>query len=292
MKLQRAELGRLEPLGSGGQSHVYRLPEFTLPDVPGPLVYKEYHAGTGMISEPGLASVIGFRERLPADQRQFVDKVSAWPLGTVLDDRLVRGVVMREIPDSFMHHIALIGGQLDRIPRSAQFLFVDRRKVERVGIEFAEHRARLVLCAHLAYVLAFLHHRDVMFGDLSGNNVVFRLEPSAGVMLVDCDAVRKVGTSAIVDQLHTPDWIPPEGQDAPQTVATDLYKFGLFVLRVLDPRDGSSVNVDPSSLDGRLGSPGDAMLRRALSRDPARRTRAKDWHAYLKAAVAQHPATS
>jgi serine/threonine protein kinase len=279
----RAALGNLEYLSDGGQSTIYQLPGYSMPNAPGPFVYKEYHKHLGQIPGHGLASVIAVRESLDTKERQWLDGCTVWPLRVVVDrGGAVTGVIMRLIPDEFFQQLTLRSGRTARLPREAQHLFVQRSRCEQLGWPYAEPRQRLQLCAQLSYTLAFLHRRDIVFGDISPRNVLFRLKPSVGMMLVDCDAIRKVGTAAVVGQGNTPDWFPPEGRMAPQSVRTDRYKLGLFILRVLSPGPGSSVNRDPDVVWNTLDPTGLRLLRSSLSPDPFARTDARTWYFYLR----------
>jgi hypothetical protein len=100
-------------------------------------------------------------------------------------------------------------------------------------------------------------------------------------MLVDCDAVRFRGSAAVTRQLNAPDWDPPEGGSV-LTEATDLYKLGLFVLRVLNPGAQASTAREPRRADPllRIGR-GQEMLRAALSADPRHRPTAVWWRNYF-----------
>jgi len=278
----RAALGELEQLSGGGQSNIYQLRTYTLPNAPGPFVYKEYHKHLGEVSGHGLAGVIAVRESLDASEREWLDSSAIWPLRVVVERGAVTGVIMRLIPDEFFQQITLPSGRAARLPREAQHLLIARKLCEKLGWPFAESVQRLQLCTQLCYTMAFLHRRGIVFGDISPRNVLFRLTPNTGMTLVDCDAIRKVGTAAVVGQGNTPDWSPPEGRNAPQSMRTDVYKLGLFILRVLSPGPGSSVNLDPEVVKNTLDAHGMHLLRRSLASDPDARPAAKDWYFYLR----------
>jgi hypothetical protein len=278
----RAALGEREYLSSGGQSTIYQLPGYSLRGTPGPFVYKEYHKHLGEISGNGLAGLIAVRESLDAKERQWLDGCAVWPMRVVVDRGAVTGVIMRLIPDEYFQKLRLPSGRTARLPREAQHLFTERRRCEKLGWPYAEPRQRLQLCAQLSYTVAFLHRRDIVFGDISPRNVLFRLTPTTGMMLVDCDAIRKIGTAAVVGQGNTPDWFAPEGRIAPQSMRTDAYKLGLFILRVLSPGPFSSVNRDPDLARNTLDAAGLQLLRNSLAPDPSARPEAKTWYFYLR----------
>ncbi len=278
----RSALGEMEHLSGGGQSTIYQLPSYSLHNMPGPYVYKEYHKHLGEVSGHGLAGVIAVRESLDAKERQWLDSCAIWPLRVVVERGAVTGVIMRLIPDEFFQQINLPSGRTARLPREAQVLLIARTLCEKLGWPYAEPRQRLQLCAQLSYTVAFLHRRGIVFGDISPRNVLFRLTPGTGMTLVDCDAIRKVGTAAVVGQGNSPDWFPPEGPNAPLSMRTDVYKLGLFILRVLSPGPGSSVNLNPDLVRDTLDAPGMLLLRRSLAPDAAARPDARDWYFYLR----------
>ena len=131
-----------------------------------------------------------------------------------------------------------------------------------------------------------------MYGDLSARNILFRLSPKPTVILVDCDAVRAHGDAAAFGaQPHSPDWEPPEallakrrhdsGGYSIQNKATDRYKLGLAILRILTPGEGCATNLDPQVARSFLPTNLFTLLQRSLSDDPTDRPTAKAWHEEL-----------
>ncbi|MEV6829504.1 hypothetical protein [Amycolatopsis sp. NPDC051102] len=280
-------LGRLgAKLGSGGQAHIYELPELGLPDVPGPLVYKQYKPGKA--PKHGMGAIINLRSRLVPEPAKLdrLDAVTTWPVRQVVDgDGAALGLILRRIPESFMQDVRLPNGGTRAKPREAQFLFIPPDRALRLGTPAPTPAERLTVCRDFAATLAFLHGElDVAFGDVNARNAVFRLGADPTVMFVDCDAVRKV--SEIAPQLNAPDWEPPEGPDVLNR-ATDLYKLGLFVLRCLTPDRFSSVNRDPGEAGAVLDPAGRTLLAAALQDDPAGRPPAEEWARYLRHALGE-----
>jgi hypothetical protein len=280
-------LGKLgAKLGSGGQAHIHDAPRLSLPDVAGPLVYKQYKPGKA--PQHGMGKIINLRSRLVADPAKLrrLDASTTWPVRQVADgDGTLLGLVLRRIPDSFMHDLRLPSGAVETKPREVQFLFIAPDLAVRLGTPTPTPAERLAICRDFAATLAFLHGElGVAFGDINARNAVFRLGADPTVMFVDCDAVRVVGD--VAPQLNAPDWDPPEGSDV-LTRATDLYKLGLFVLRCLTPDRNSSINRDPDQARGVLDVPGLKLLSAALRGDPAGRPSAEEWHRYLRRALGE-----
>lgn len=127
---------------------------------------------------------------------------------------------------------------------------------------------------------------DIIYGDVSSLNVIYRLVPEPGVFLIDCDAVRINSNGPVVPQLHSPDWDPPECLGGPyrniQSKTTDRYKLGLFILRCLSPGIDSSQLRDPESAVGALDETGMDLLRRSLSTVPGNRPTATTWYKHFR----------
>jgi DNA-binding helix-hairpin-helix protein with protein kinase domain len=277
-ELSLAEVGQLgRQLGSGGQATVYLAPELTLPDVSGTLVYKQYKGD--QVSPNGLRAIVGVRSRLDAGEQAKLDTVAAWPVRVVREAGRVCGVVMPLIADSFFQDRTLPTGRVSRDPREVQNLFVDPDLACRLGMPRVSMGERFGVCRDLAAGLALLHRHGVVFGDVNAKNELFRQGPEPMVMFVDCDAVRIRGSAAVVRQLNAPDWNPPEGTVLTQ--ATDMYKFGLFVLRVLNPGPQASVARDPSRVFDRLDPEGRVLLTAAVGQVPSARPSAETWRAYF-----------
>lgn len=278
-----------DELGSGGQARVFELPRLRLPDVSGSLVYKEYRPG--LAPATSMRKVIALRSRLRAEPAKLatLDDATAWPVRQVVDEHgALLGLVLRRIPDEFLHDQRLPSGKIARNkPREVQFLFIPPDRALQGGHPTPTPAERLTICRDFAAVLAFLHDElNVAFGDINAKNAVFRLGTEPTVMFVDCDAVRVVGEIAASPQLNAPDWDPPEGAEVLSKV-TDRYKLGLFVLRCLTPGSFSSINRDPNQARGVLDTAGLALLTSAVRGAPAERPSAEQWHRYLRRALGE-----
>lgn len=279
--LVRQDIGATEPIDRGGQAMVYAVPELTLPDCPGPLVYKEYHQSLpDGFAEPMLA-VVALRERLAPKHRRLLDERTMWPVRLVTDGSRACGIVMRRIPDRFFHTFRRFNGETVRRPRDVQHLMAPAEDNTAAGIIPARLGQRGALCRELAVVLGLLHGIGVVYGDLNQRNVLYWAEPAGGcgLVVVDCDAVRMTGSVSPLPQLHGADWTQPEG-GAVQSVASDRYKYGLYVLRTLVGRDMGSVSRDPADLAGVLNPAGLLLLRRSLADQPSARPSMHDWYRY------------
>jgi serine/threonine protein kinase len=281
--LDRLTLGSLEFLAQGGQGKVWHVRSLSLPDCRPGLVFKEYTTGT--VAQHGLERVVSFRSDLTPAERQELDGHSAWPVRLVRDGSDTVGIVMPLIPDTFLQNWVTPGtGTQKSSPREFQFLFIPPTTATKLGFPVVSVDDRFAICAAFARALHFLHHRNIVFGDISSKNGLWSVSSGrAEVMLVDCDAVRVAGQLSAVPALNSPDWFPPASERRSLTIWTDRYKFGLFVLRALKPGDGVSTKVDPEWVADVLDPDGMALLRSALSQDREERPTLAEWVAYFDA---------
>lgn len=313
--LQRGDLGEIAFLAGGGTARVYRIGREDVGE-PFPVVYKEYkestrrRAGPGLL--PGLWQIVNVRGSLDPAQRRFFDERTIWPVRIVVDDEgSAAGILMRLIPDRFFQRLTLPSGEVKQKPREVQFLFLGEGDARRVGVSPASTHDRIRVCAQVARAFGLLHHANVVFGDVSARNVVYDVGPGGdvSVLLVDCDSVRVKGTrSPFGAQPHTPRWEPPEALDAKsklgraqraegvpnsvisdyrnkanvQSKATDVYKYGLLVLRILDFGRSMSANRDPQRaariLDANVGRRAAELLVASLSEHPEERPTMREWY--------------
>jgi hypothetical protein len=114
-----------------------------------------------------------------------------------------------------------------------------------------------------------------VLGDLSVKNVLWT--PAGATYLLDCDALRLVGTQPPVPQPNSPGWEDPLFPGT-QSQLSDRYKLALVVLRVL-ARDFQTR--DPATARPVLTERLTALLRSALRDRPESRPTAADWSAAL-----------
>jgi hypothetical protein len=290
-----AALGPRDRLNEGANGVIYSLPSFTLGDEPGQLVLKEYRSVAAPVSSAGLQGIVDARLRLAAHRRRALDELTVWPLRVVVGDTGdPQGVLMRLIPDTFMARMTLPSGRQEIGPREVQHLIFDPAAARRLGVCVPDDRdveGRLRICERLCYVISILHGANLVYGDLSARNLLYRLAPQPSVLLVDCDAARVRGSAPANKQLDTPDWNPPEiGRGGGvQSQSSDRYKLALFVLRCLTPGRRSSVNRDWSVAVRVLPGGGLDLLKRALDGRPEDRPLAREWLFYLRTRLGDRP---
>lgn len=292
--IPETDLGRRHEIGVGGMARVYSIPDFVLPEAAAQrFVYKKFRTKVRPVPSYGLSSLVRLYDGLEHKQREAFDRSFNWPVRVVTDGADgAAGVILPLLHDDFFVDLRLSSGAKKRKPAEAQFLFTDRSYCSRVGVPYPDEQQRRALCRSLAYAMGLLDRADVVYGDLSARNLLFRLSPKPSVKLVDCDAVRSQGGAAAFGaQPHSPDWEPPESIRARkrrdstgyniQNKATDRYKLGLAILRILTPGQGCSVNIDPSAARQHLPMNLYTFLQRSLSDDPTARPTAREWYQEL-----------
>jgi serine/threonine protein kinase len=316
LQVKRLQLGPLVKLGKGGTAIVYRLPQFSLPDFPN-LVYKEYNEKTKALAGPslggGLTRFVRFREKLPARQQKSWDERIVWPVLVVVDDEdgAASGIVMPLIPQRFFHNFVRHSGPPESRPLEVDTLFGDDETMMRVGLPQIGVRTRLQLISKVAIAYGMMHREGVVLGDISARNIVY--DPNQNdpaILVVDVDSARVAGTRSVFSsQPHTPNWEPPEALKASealrrggaglpsdrrdtlkntwsiQSKQTDVYKFGLMVVRILDHGRGRAVNREPGPaqriLQAQVGASAAKLLDGSLAANPKDRPSMRDWYEVL-----------
>lgn len=288
-----SDLGNRTRLAAGGTAVVYALRDFFLPEAPSRRwVYKKYKPTYRPVSLYGMSSIVRLLDGLEPKQRALFDKAFNWPVRVVVDGgEGAAGVILPLLDDDYFLQLHLSSGAVSRVTAEMQFLLMDRAYAAKVQIPFPDPDQRRALVRSMVHAMGLLDRVEVVYGDLSARNVLYRLSPRPAVHLVDCDAVRVRGAAAAGKrQPHSPDWEPPEALLAKrrkdstgffiQSAATDRYKLGVAILRMLTPGAGST-NLDPRHAKPILPPHLYAMLQRSLGDEKAARPSAKQWYEEL-----------
>lgn len=214
-----------EELGEGGQGRVHvlgsdpsRAMKRFLQPVPVGEVEFRYLVRLGVAVRRHLTEV-------PVD---FV-----WPERPSLDGDTLVGYIMPVISDDYREPIA--GKSRERrlyfaVPREGPF---------RPAVT-PDFRARVALVRAIAHFLYVLHRLDHVYGDISWLNFLFRLDPQPTVLVLDVDAIRRIGSGSLLQQpdAESRDWEDPTRMDL--GFDRDRYKFSLLAYRLLIARDLNS----------------------------------------------------
>jgi len=292
MRIGKANLGQPSFLARGGFGEVFRVDGFHLPGGRVPLAYKEFtkaHAEQAASAE----AAVNFRDGLSQEDRDELDRYSAWPRALVEDPQgNTTGLLMPLIPaEYFCNQADPDSGQLTSKPREMSWLIASaaQRTAAQVDLRDLDDIERLILLGQLVYSIGRLHKHGWVFGDLSFKNAVFALDPPR-MMLLDCDGAARIADTKR-KQASTPMWDPPECPISPppgkrrqqelQDTVTDVYKLGLAVMRCLTPGKGAASSRAAARLAGELDAEGTALITRAVGRDRSSRPTAKELYGYL-----------
>lgn len=257
-------------LAEGAQGKVFALEGGAVAPGGVPCVAKIY-ADDALVSPESLGAIVRCPAQLRPAEEAALRSSTAWPLQVIEENGRAVGIVMERVRSEFWHDVSAPNSVKSQL-REAAWLFDDRGRAVRFGVDDPSDGDRRALCRALARVLVIFHDNGLVYGDVSSRNVLWTIRPEPGILLLDCDGIRRVGRAAPARQLDSPDWDDPSSKS--QTIETDCYKFGLFVARIfarsLTSRDG-----EPAATS--LGEAGRQLLVRALSPTPAGRPRMEEW---------------
>lgn len=276
-------------LGRGGQGIVYPVANRRINEAVNggwEVVYKEYNPATlALLDADALRAMVDLLGDLDAaDARWLCDK-TAWPVAVVERSGQVCGFLMRAVPDRFRFGMRALSGSTPpkSVLATAEFLLNDEAYISNIGLAVSP-RDRLDLLADLAGSLDRLHRMGITVGDLSPKNLLFATGQDAGFFIIDCDAMRLHGVSAL-PQVETPDWQAPAGEER-ATSATDVYKFGLLATRLAAGDQTTTDTVRLANVAAGLGH----LAQASLNADPALRPGSPaDWISELNAAAQAAP---
>ncbi|MGW2545922.1 lipopolysaccharide kinase InaA family protein, partial [Kitasatospora sp. NPDC001574] len=269
-------------LGRGGQGVVHRVRAVRGRAAgQGQVVYKEYlPAVLPLLDTAALQSMVDL-PGLGAEDTDWLRRRTAWPEALVTDRGQVTGFLMRQVPAEFEFDFqGLSAAGSGRRLANFEFLLNRDQYVAGIGLRISP-RDRLMLLEDLARTLERLHRLGIAVGDLSPKNVLFSNRNKPSCLLIDCDAMRFRGRSAL-PQVETPDWQAPAGEEK-ATAHSDALKLGLLAIRLVARDQGST---DPGVLapvDGELA----ALARRSLQPEPTGRPGPADWIPALARAAPQ-----
>lgn len=202
------------------------------------------------------------------------------------------------------------------------------RRAGAVAVAERDLVARCTVLARVCLLLETMHRHGVVFGDLSEKSVLYGVGDVAEAFVVGCEGAVFAGEGALQRNSAgwaAPETVGGDGDEggsgaddeiadgdggaavptssasfvktdastsrAPsvQTVATDRYKLGLLILRVLAPAgDGLERSRDPERIQGVVDAAGQRMMTRALGDEPEERPTASEWYSYLRGVIIEN----
>jgi len=279
-------LGR--QLGQGGQGSVHEVLNRRINESSGggwEVVHKEYSAAVlPHLDAAALAAGVGLLGELSGAEGRWLCDRTAWPAAVVQRQGRTCGFLMRAVPDRFQFNLRTLTG-VNGGPRrlaNMEYLLNNDTYIAGIGLTVSD-KDRLLLLADLAATLARLHRLGITVGDLSPRNLLFSVSPQPECFLIDCDAMRLRGATAL-PQAETPDWQVPAGEEL-ATPTSDVYKLGLLAVRLFARNQTSTDTAALAAMSPALG----ALARASLDHDPARRPTPAAWAEQLTSAAATAP---
>ncbi|MBF5028243.1 hypothetical protein IRY44_00680 [Micromonospora sp. ANENR4] len=260
------------PISKGGVGAIYRLTDPRW-------VYKEYHSPDKAPTAVHLEQLVEIGRDVLIQQGLEIgarpESSVNWPVDIVRQsDRQIIGCVLPAIPQRYFHPTLGTVNTLD-------FLVMIRSKPPPAT-------KRLIVLLRMAEILAFVHSKGLVHGDINAKNVAWTVTPTPEAYLIDCDGMvpqdppPKVGVQAVywtdprvVDKVvpahdHYSDWY---------CLALAFYR-GLLLIKggaLGKQKDGtwSAPGQIPSDLDPRVA----ALMRRGLTDplDASKRPEPAEW---------------
>jgi serine/threonine protein kinase len=282
--IQRGKLGELTKIGQGGQGVVYAAPNVTT-KFAASMVYKEYKtqvlAGIDFTALAAMPALV--EDALSYTEAERLIGLAAWPCAIVHDGGGPSGFVMPVIPEQFFVELTTVKGT-SSVTAEFQHLLNHPSVLAARGTTIDDAQ-RYALLREAASGLAFMHKHGVCIGDISPKNLLYSLAPREAVYLIDCDAMRINGVSALT-QVETPGWQVPFGEEL-ATVYSDTYKLGLLALRLLaGDHDTANPTHLPANTPGLLRQ----LITDTVTKPPHQRPLPEAWTYVLGHAIeeAQH----
>lgn len=215
------------------------------------------------INRDALDGLIDWRSGLAQDDRDRLDRVTAWPRCAVLNEGVLAGVLLPPAPHRFYMR-SMSGVQR---PRSMEYLIrFDTGLGEARGATVEDKKRAL---GNAVTVLLWLHRQDVRVNDLRESNILCTAD-GAAVHFVDCDVMSGPWGSVgpVAAPAYLADLLPRRpDRSAPPTQEVELARIAWLATFVL--LDDFALRVVPvGELAAHIGAAEADLLRRTASLQP------------------------
>lgn len=166
----------------------------------------------------------------PSDVQQLVTRF-AWPIEIFGDEDGVHGYTMPLAPNSCYFELT-VAKRTKRETLQIKFLTDDSywRSAAVTGPKpNVSYQDRLEIAIDCLDSMEVLHRHGLAYGDISGNNIVARMDARPGVFFFDADSITTVDLRN-ASPLVSPGWETPEGLDP---LSIDRSRFAILVFRLL-----------------------------------------------------------
>ena len=180
------QLHELGPIGAkiddGSQGIIYAL------EWEPSLVFKRYKNNT-YVDEATLTALIDWPARLVPAEQALLHELTAWPRGLVRDGSGVVGVVMPRAPARFVYQFPDGTSTLTTLTLAYNANLSDIFQ----NLPVPNQVERLWLAYSLCRLLALFERNNLLYLDLSSKNILWSLNPTPVIFLLDCDSAFLLG---------------------------------------------------------------------------------------------------
>lgn len=201
-----------------------------------------------------LAHLIDVASWARPSERHILESRLSWPLiGYGSPDR-IEGFSMTYAPDD-AQFVLQVGGKPHKVLLQSKYLLNERywrtNRALTSSRPNVDEQDRVSIAVDFIDAMEILHRHDLVYGDVSGNNVCIRVGEHPSVFLLDADSVVSPELR-LRNLVRTPDW---EVSDSFDPVAADRALMALFIWRLLaqEPRARPSVK-EARLLPGAVGT--------------------------------------
>ena len=201
-----------------------------------------------------LAHLINVGVWARPSEKHILESRFSWPLvGHGSADR-IEGFSMTYAPDD-AQFLLLVGGKQRKVLLQSKFLLDARYWTNNRALTSTrpnvDEQDRVLIAAEFLDAVGALHRHDLVYGDVSGNNVCIRLGEYPSVFVLDADSIVSPELRSR-NLVRTPDWEISESLDP---ISADRSLAALFIWRLLSeqPRARPSIS-DARTLPGVAGT--------------------------------------
>jgi hypothetical protein len=241
-------LDRKHFISAGGVGEVFRDPQFPTRCI------KRFFKPLLDEQAAQLAHLINVDVWARPSEKHILESRFSWPLvGHGSADR-IEGFSMTYAPDD-AQFLLLIGGKQRKVLLQSKYLlnsaFWANNRALSSTRPSVDEQDRVLIAAEFLDAVGVLHSHNLVYGDVSGNNVCVRAGEYPSVFVLDADSI-VTPEQRSRNLVRTPDWEISESLDP---ISADRSLAALFIWRLLSERPRARPSVsDARTLPGVAGT--------------------------------------